>query len=607
MPFGAQPLADGRVRFSLWAPDAGRVDVCLEEAGSTADFALPAGEDGWFTLTTEAARAGARYRFRIDGKLLVPDPASRFQPDGVNGPSEVVDAAGYEWQGAWEGRPWAEAVVYELHVGTFTAGGTFSSACERLPYLAELGITVIEVLPVATFAGNRNWGYDGVLLYAPHPAYGTPDQFRAFVERAQSLGIMVLLDVVYNHFGPEGNYLNSYASPFFTRRHQTPWGDAINFDGPGSRAVRDFFIHNALYWLQEFRLDGLRLDAVHAIADDSTPDILEELAAAVRDGPGRERQVHLVLENHANEAHRLKQEPRAGGAAYAAQWNDDYHHACHVILTDESDGYYVDYADNPHVHLARCLSEGFAYQGEASKYQSGKHRGESSGHLPLTSFIGFLQNHDMVGNRAFGERLVELAPAPALRALTSILLMNPAVPGLFMGEEFGCSQPFLYFADFDGELAEAVRRGRKREFARFAAFADSGAANALPDPIDVSSFRRSVLQWDELDDPAHAEWLEFYRELIDLRRRFVVPGLPAEKTVNAQVLDSTGLRVDWQLRNAERLTLVANLGARPLKMSEALTPDRRQLHAVPADAGDLQTPGELPPWSAIWQIGGEHE
>jgi malto-oligosyltrehalose trehalohydrolase len=552
-------------------------------------------------LTTGHARAGTRYRYRIDGASPVPDPASRFQPEGVNGPSEVIDPAAYLWHSDWHGRPWEEAVVYELHVATFTTGGTFTSATERLPYLARLGITAIEVMPVATFDGSRNWGYDGVLPYAPDPVYGRPDDFRAFVDAAHGHGLMVLLDVVYNHFGPEGNYLHSYASQFFTDRHQTPWGDAINYDGPHSRTVRDYFLHNALYWLEEFRLDGLRFDAVHAILDDSETDILEEIADAVHQGPGRQRRIHLVLENHDNEARYLRARTPDKRGRYAAQWNDDFHHACHSLLTGESDGYYVDYSDNPVRCLARCLCEGFAYQGEESKFNHQRCRGESSRDLPLTAFIAFLQNHDQVGNRALGDRLIELTTKPALRAVTSIMLMNPSVPGLFMGEEFGCRQPFLYFADFEGNLAEAVRNGRKREFASFAQFGAALTGVELPDPMDIDTFRRSVLSWDSLEEPEHAEWLEYYRELLDLRRRFVVPGLPASATLAPEFVEESGLFITWQLSNGARLKLLANLGEHPLAMDLADGREGRLLHAVPRDAGS-DPRHELPSWAAVWRI-----
>ena len=587
MPFGAAAGAAGGVRFRLWAPDAKRVDLCLEDR--TAEMRREPG--GWFSIVSPDAAPGARYRYRIDGGIAVADPASRFQPEGVEGPSEVIDPADYEWRCAWEGRPWEEAVLYELHVGAFTRRGTFEGAKERLPALAELGVTAIEIMPVAAFAGARNWGYDGVLPYAPHAGYGRPNALRSLVDSAHSLGLMVLLDVVYNHFGPEGNYLHAYASPFFTRRHRTPWGDAINYDGGQSRTVRDFFIHNALYWLEEFHLDGLRLDAVHAIADDSEPDILEELSHAVHRGSGAHRPIHLVLENHDNESRYL------GRGRYAAQWNDDFHHACHVLLTGESDGYYVDYADAPRECLARCLTEGFAYQGEPSRFAGGKPRGEPSAHLPPTAFIAFLQNHDQVGNRAFGERLAALAPPEALEAVASIQLLCPSVPGLFMGEELGCLQPFFYFADFEGDLAEAVRRGRRRELAASATF----VGTELPDPISPETFARSVLDWDVAREPAHAARLELYRRLLALRRRHIVPRVPAAPAHEPELPGDSGLLVGWRLADGVTLTLLANLGGHVLPTDAVRAPPGRLLHATPANA-TLAGKAGLPPWSVLWHL-----
>jgi maltooligosyltrehalose trehalohydrolase len=599
MPFGADLQPDGRVRFGLWAPDAERVELCVERAGRDEQSSpMHRSADGWFQLIAQWP-AGTAYRYRIDGAECVPDPASRFQPRGVPGPSQVVDPAAYRWRdGEWMGRPWDETVLYELHVGTFTDRGTFAAAARRLPYLADLGVTAVEVMPVASFAGERNWGYDGVLPFAPQWTYGTPEQMKFFVDAAHARGVMVLLDVVYNHFGPEGNYLHLYAGDFFTDRHHTPWGKAINFDGPNNRTVRDFFIHNALYWLEEYHFDGLRLDAVHAIADDSEPDILEELAEAVADGPGRSRMIHLVLENDRNEAHYLRARGQTG--RFAAQWNDDFHHACHTLLTGEKDGYYVDYADGPLRYLGRCLSEGFAYQGEASRYRDGACRGEPSGSLPLTAFIAFLQNHDQVGNRAHGERLTMLVDAAPLRAAASVLLLSPAVPALFMGEEFGCRQPFLYFADFHGELEEAVRAGRRAEFASFDRFGEPTRGAEIPDPMALETFRRSVLEWSALDEPEHGAWLSHYRTLIGLRHRFIVPRLPAAAASEAEPLGQTGVFVAWRMDDGAALSLCANLGAGAVPAPAQ--PRGRLLHAQPAAAEKALPGGELPPWSVLWHL-----
>jgi 1,4-alpha-glucan branching enzyme/maltooligosyltrehalose trehalohydrolase len=369
MPFGAECLDVG-VRFRLWAPAARGVELCLG-SDSSKKIPLESLAQGCFELITQAAGPGTQYRFRINGAQEVPDPASRFQPNDVHGPSEVIDPGAFDWQdGDWHGRPWEEAVIYELHVGAFTQAGKFSSVRERLDHLAETGVTALELMPVADFPGKRNWGYDGVFTFAPDSVYGRPEDLKELVQAAHQRGIMVLLDVVYNHFGPEGNYLGVYAPQFFTSRHHTPWGNAINFDGAESRAVRDFFIHNALYWLNEFHFDGLRLDAVHAIIDDSKPDILTELADTVRQAIDPGRHVHLILEHEFNHSRYLRRGERCQTQGYTAQWNDDIHHALHVLITGEKDGYYTDYGQSPLHLLGRCLAEGFAFQGEPSLFRN---------------------------------------------------------------------------------------------------------------------------------------------------------------------------------------------------------------------------------------------
>ncbi len=598
MPFGAEVLERGGVCFRLWAPTAR--EVALELSGGRAPSRMPmrAAGDGWYETVSAEAAAGAHYRYRI-GEHAVPDPASRFQPQGVHGPSQVVDARDYRWrETGWAGRPWQEAVVYELHVGTFTKAGTFAAAAQRLPSLAEIGITAVEVMPIAACPGVRNWGYDGVLPFAPQASYGSPDELRAFVDAAHASRLMVLLDVVYNHFGPEGNYLGLYAKPFFTDRHHTPWGEAINFDGPSSRPVRDFFIHNALYWLEEFRMDGLRLDAVHAIKDDSSPDILEELAAVVHAGPGKERPVHLVLENYENEVRYLKRRPAT--RPYAAQWNDDFHHAAHVLLTGERDGYYADYAEEPAHHLVRCLAEGFSYQGQTSGYRGGR-RGEPSAGLPACAFINFLQNHDQVGNRARGERLTTLTEPRKLRALTAILLLAPSVPALFMGEEFGCERPFLFFCDFGGELGDAVRLGRQREFARFGALHEGAPELAkIPDPNAVTTFEASKLDWDEVGAGTHAAWRELTARLLALRHRHVVPTLPEVRIERIEMLGSRAFCLQWRLGAAGRLTLLANLSDGTVDAGAHAWRAGQALYSEPAPGAD---PGStLPPWSVAWYL-----
>ncbi len=475
----------------------------------------------------------------------MPDPASRFNPVDVHGASQVIDPTQYAWQdGDWRGRPWSEAVIYELHVGTFTPEGSFAAAQRRLAYLAELGVTVLELMPVAGFAGRRGWGYDGVQLFAPHAAYGTPDELRALVDAAHALGLMVLLDVVYNHFGPQGNYLHTLCPEFFNPAHQTPWGAAINYDGHGSRTVRDFFIHNALYWVREFHVDGLRLDAIHAISDDSPLHIVREICTRLHQGPGRDRALHVVLENDANQAHLLARDDSGSPIAGSAQWNDDIHHAAHVLTTGETDGYYIDYADDPLALFGRALAQGFVYQGQPSRFRAGAPRGEPSTNLPLTAFVSFLQTHDQVGNRALGERLHQIGDPLLVRAAMACVLLSPHVPMLFMGEEFGASSAFLYFCDFGPPLAQAVADGRRAEFGRFSAFASAAARAAIPDPNADATFAASKLPWDEIDRPAQRQWLTEIRTLLATRRERLSPLL---RTPCGGSFDCSGdtLRVCW--------------------------------------------------------------
>jgi malto-oligosyltrehalose trehalohydrolase len=593
MPFGASPEYGG-VRFRLWAPAARTVDVVLENSPNPQVVTMAPQDDGWFETLTALAHADTRYRYRIDGHTLVPDPASRFQPQDVDGPSQVVDPRAYAWRhSAWQGRPWHEAVLYELHVGAFTRDGTYEGVASGLDHLVALGATAIELMPLADFAGRRNWGYDGVLPFAPDCVYGTPIELKALIDAAHGRGLMVFLDVVYNHLGAAGNYLSLYAPQFFTDRFATPWGTAIDFS---ERQVRDFFIHNALYWLDEYRFDGLRLDAVHAIRDPSTPDILEELAATVHEHCGEKRHVHLVLENDRNAAHYLRRTESGRPRAYVAQWNDDIHHALHVLATGEKSGYYADYADRPVDHLARCLAEGFAYQGEPSRHRDGRARGEPSADLPPTAFVAFLQNHDQVGNRAFGERIATLANRDPLRAIVAVMLLAPSPPLLFMGEEWGNTQPFPFFCDFHEPLAKAVREGRRREFARFPEFRDESARSGIPDPNADATFAAAVLDWDRIDREPHAEWLAFYRSLLALRRDEIAPRLANLRGNSGSFrrFDRGGLAVHWILDGAV-LALRANLadcGCRGMVPTNG-----RSLYATHPDVV-----GEWPPWFVAWSV-----
>ena len=593
--FGAE-CVEGGVRFRLWAPAARQVEVVLEEGGVV--IPMEALDGGWFQVTSGQARSGSLYRYRIDGDLKVPDPASRFQPQDVHGPSEVVDAQAFAWADAgWRARPWGEAVIYELHVGTFSPEGTFAGAMALLPRLAKLGVTAIELMPLADFPGRANWGYDGVLPFAPDSRYGRPADLKALIVAAHGLGLMVFIDVVYNHFGPDGNYLGVYAPPFFTARHHTPWGDAINFDGPGSAAVRAYFIANARYWLHEYHCDGLRFDAVHAIIDDSPQSILAAIAEAVAPLRAHGRHIHLVLENEKNEARHLNGSD--GPQGFTAQWNDDIHHVLHVLLTGERDGYYADYADDPARWLGRCLTEGFAYQGEWSAVHQGP-RGESTQGLPPTAFVGFLQNHDQIGNRAMGERITALASAAAVRAATAVLLLAPSPPLLFMGEEFACSQPFLFFCDFKPELGRAVTEGRRREFARFPQFADESQRAHIPDPNSPATLAKSRLDWTEAERPPGRDWLAFHRELLTTRARELAPRLAAGE-VRAEGFERFGARgliAVWRFADGARLALAANLGD-----DEVIVPDR--LGVAPVTLYETRAPagrGRLGPWEVRWGL-----
>jgi maltooligosyltrehalose trehalohydrolase len=596
MPFGAQLLARGGTRFRVWAPSVARAELQLHER----PYPMHAAEPGWHEVTVPEAGAGSRYKFLLhleDGSAWsVPDPASRSNPDGVHEASSVVDPRAHAWRAsAWRGRAWADAVVYELHVGTFTAEGTFAAAAARLPELAALGVTALQLMPLAAFPGARNWGYDGVLPFAPAACYGTPQELKDFVDGAHALGLMVLLDVVYNHFGPDGNYLHVYCPQFFNPAYRTPWGAAINFDGPLCRTVRDFFVHNALYWTEEYCFDGLRLDAVHAFRDSSRPDIVCELARALREGPGRERQVHLVLENNRNEARYLARDASGRPLHATAQWDDDVHHALHVLLSREADGYYADYGPDPLDRLGRALAEGFAYQGEHSAFR-GKSRGEPSSHLPPDAFVGFLQNHDMVGNRAFGGRIDSFADARFVVAAYACLLLTPLVPMLFMGEEFAASTPFLYFCDFGPELAAAVAAGRRREFQRFAAFTDAAAIARIPDPNAAATFEASKLRWAERSQSAHRERLALVRDLLGLRRQRLAPQLAGLRHGGRYRIESGALHVAWDLADGSVWRLLAHFGQEAVQTAQGPVGDvvfSAGVHDVPRSPCVRLDPGAV--------------
>ncbi|MDY1006902.1 malto-oligosyltrehalose trehalohydrolase [Sphingomonas sp. CFBP9019] len=543
--WGATP-ANGGTAFRLWAPDADRVTLEIDGAAPTS---MDGQADGWFTATADVG-AGARYRFRIGEDLAVPDPASRQQSGGVHGWSVTVDPAAYRWQSTdWRGRRWEELVIMEVHAGSM---GGFAGITARLPEIAALGVTAIELMPVAAFGGTRNWGYDGVLPYAVAESYGTPDDLQAMVDAAHALGVAVLLDVVYNHFGPDGNYLGAYAGSFFHKDVDTPWGGAVAVD---VEPVARYFIDNALMWLTDYRIDGLRFDAVHAIDNDRFLDAMAaEIRATVTDRP-----VHLVLENERNDADRL----RPGG--YDAQWNDDFHNVLHVLLTGETSAYYADFADRSAERLARCLGEGFIYQGEGSANHDGRTRGTPSAHLSPTAFVSFLQNHDQIGNRALGERLTRLTDHARLRAATVLLLLCPQIPLLFMGDETGSETPFLFFTDFHDELADAVRDGRRREFAKFAAFADESARAAIPDPNARATFEASVAA----PGPDADAWRDLYRTLTAVRQRAIIPRLSGTRAMGAEAIGPAAVVARWTLGDGAVLTIALNLGEDPVAFPEA--------------------------------------
>lgn len=531
--FGAKLLDDGRVCFRLWAPAQETVSVALESGEL-----LPMTRDptGWFE-TVASVPAGQRYRYRLADGMMVPDPASRRQGSDVHDAS-IVTGSSFSWQtSGWRGRPWSEVVIFEVHAGV--AGG-FKGVKDDLPRLLDLGVTAIELMPVNDFPGARNWGYDGTLPYAPDTAYGSPTDLKELIDAAHGLGMMMFLDVVYNHFGPDGNYLSAYAPQFFRQDVNTPWGPAIDFR---RQEVRDFFTCNVLMWLNEYRFDGLRFDAVHAIQEQ---DWIQEMTEAVRAEVDPERHVHLVLEHH-NAASHIR-------SGINAQWNDDGHNVLHVLLTDEDGGYYRDYADQPAAKLARVLSDGWVYQGERSEYLNAN-RGEPSADLSPDSHVLFLQNHDQIGNRAFGERLTTLTSPRALEAAIVLQILCPQIPLLFMGEETASQTPFLFFTDHHNELADAVREGRRQEFSGFAAFANPQSRERIPDPNALKTFTQSI------PEPADQARFAFYQQLICLRMKEIVPRLPGTVSLSAAAIGPKAVAASWRMGDGARLTIVTNLGS----------------------------------------------
>ncbi|MFF4242177.1 malto-oligosyltrehalose trehalohydrolase [Actinomadura geliboluensis] len=568
-------------RFTVWAPAADRVEVVVGGTGHP----MEARHSGWWEATVADAGHGTDYGFVLDGSdEVLPDPRSPWQPNGVHGQSRVYDHGRFAWTDQhWHGRPLPGSVLYEMHVGTFTPEGTFDAATDRLDHLVALGIDAVELLPVASFPGRHGWGYDGVHLWAPHEPYGGPDGLKRFVDAAHARGLAVILDVVYNHLGPDGNRLGSFG-PYFTSAHATPWGDAVNFDQEGSDEVRAFVVQNALMWLRDYHFDGLRLDAVHAITDHSATHLLEELGRAVAaESAHLGRQLFLIAESDLNDP-RLVTSREAGGYGLDAQWSDDFHHALHAALTGERQGYYCDFGSLE--TLKKALTRVFVHDGTMSTYR-GRHHGRPVNvrETPAHRFLGFLQNHDQVGNRASGDRIGALLPSPGLLKVgAALLLLAPFTPMLFMGEEWGASTPWCYFTDHrDLELARAVSEGRRREFARH------GWAGEVPDPQAVDTFRRSVLDWTEPDDPYHADLLEWHRALIALRRSEPDLNDPRPAAVQVGTDESTAR---WLVMRRGGIGVAANLGDVPVALP-AGPPGARPRLLLASDPAIHLDPGAL--------------
>jgi maltooligosyltrehalose trehalohydrolase len=552
MPIGAEPQAGGGVHFRVWAPRCREVAVEVEGLDPTVMEAEP---QGYFSCRVQSAWVGMRYRFRLDrSNPALPDPASRFQPAGPHGPSKIVAADGFAWNDrSWSGIPRDRLVIYEMHVGTFTQEGSWQAAARELPALAELGITCIEIMPVAEFSGRFGWGYDGVNLFAPTRLYGRPDDFRRFVDRAHALGIAVILDVVYNHLGPDGNYLTAFSAAYFTDRYANEWGEAINFDGTDAGPVREFFLANAGYWIDEYHLDGLRLDATQQIFDRSEDHILAAIVRQVREAASG-RITFVVGENERQEA-RLLRPPERSGYGLDALWNDDFHHSATVALTGHREAYYTDYRGRPGEFIA-AAKHGFLYQGQHYQWQK-KARGTPSLDLAADCFVVFLQNHDQVANSGGGQRCHALASPGRLRAMTAYFLLMPGIPMLFQGQEFGASTPFFYFADHESQLAGAVRDGRRGFLAQFPSLANPEMQALLTDPGDFATFRRSVL--DNGERQRNTAICSLHRDLLELRREDPVFGQRPGRVDGAVLADES-----WMLRffdddGADRL-LIVNLG-----------------------------------------------
>ncbi len=533
LDIGATVLEDGKVRFKVWAPRADGISVRIVSAAETRLISLSREERGYFSAVVDGVRAGDRYLYLLDEGTERPDPASRFQPDGVHGPSQVVDSRSFSWtDGAWKGRPLHEYILYELHVGTYTEEGTFEALIPMLDYLLELGVTAIELMPVAQFPGERNWGYDGVYPFAPQNSYGGPLGLKKLIDACHGRGLAVVLDVVYNHLGPEGNYLHGFG-PYFTDRYRTPWGEAVNFDGPYSDEVRRYFFNNALHWVCEYHVDALRLDAVHGIFDFSARHFLKELAAEVhREAESLGREIHVIAESDLNDV-RLIEPPDKGGYGLDGQWNDDFHHILHTLLTGEKDGYYQDFSGVG--QLAASFRERFVYSGQYSHFRQRCH-GNSAAGRPAEQFVVFAQNHDQVGNRMLGERLPSLVSFESLKLAAGAVLLSPYIPLLFMGEEYGEEAPFLYFISHsDPGLVEAVREGRKAEFLSFSSRGDP------PDPGSIETYLRSKPDQGQRFSGKNAVLFQFHKTLIALRKNIPALSVPDTNALRVVALEEQKL------------------------------------------------------------------
>ena len=588
LPFGAELIGDAGVRFRFYAPAVKEVELAIQGKDSQA---MSADGHGWHELDVAHAGPGTRYRYVLPDRTSVPDPVSRFQPEDVDGPSEVIDPGAFLWKSdAWKGRPWSEAVLYELHVGAFTPEGTLQAALTKLDHLVTLGVTAIELMTMSDFAGRRNWGYDSVLLYAPDSAYGRPEDLKGFVEEAHQRGMMVILDVVYNHFGPEGNYLPQYFPQILSKEHKTAWGSALNFDGECSEEVRALILENALYWIEEYNIDGLRLDATHAMIDNSPRHILDELAARVREAAG-DRHVHLILENENNIARRLARSSDGTADIYTAQWNHDIDHLLGAGFMGAMDDRETDDKGETD-RLGKALSEGFviAAQEHHEEYEAGCH-------VPPNAFVSFLQSHDLVGNRIFGERVTSLLPAEVVRALVAVALLLPQTPMLFMGEEWGASSPFPYFCDFHGDLGKAVQKGRCEQISKLPGVSQEDLQKA-PDCQAESTFRSAKLHWEERSEGEHAAWLELYRGLLAVRLKEIAPLLEglSGRCGSYRVLGAGGLAMEWKLAGGVHLHLAANL------WHKARGGFGEQDGASLWSEGNAGDGDELGPWAVRWSL-----